>query len=88
MSWQTFSVLVLPAKYPSLVLEVSVPTEVAKLQCKAQHFKTVLQAVLMAPGTWLLVSVCPHSLVLVQVVKPLKHRVSSITQREQNIKNG
>lgn len=73
MSWQTlghwFSVLVLPAYYPSSVLEVSVPGEAAKLQCKAQHFKTVLKAVvLVAPGTWLLVPVCPHSLVLVQVV--------------------
>lgn len=75
MHW--FSVLVLPAKYPSSVLEVSVPVEVAKLQCKAQHLKTVLKAVpLVAPGTWLLMSVRPHSLVLVQVVKLLKHRES------------
>lgn len=53
-----FSVLVLPAKYPSSVLEVSVPVEVAKLQCQAQHLQTVLKAVpLVPPGTWLLMSV-------------------------------
>lgn len=81
MSWQTlvhwFSVLVLPAKYPSSVLEVSVPVEVAKMQCKAQHLQTVLKAApLVAPGTCLLMSVCPLSLLLVQMVKLLKHRVS------------
>lgn len=41
--------LVPPAKYPSSVLEVSVPAGMAKLQCQAQHFKTVLNAVLLMP---------------------------------------
>lgn len=76
VSWQTlvhwFSVFVLPAKYPSSVLEVSFPVEVAKLQGKAQHFKTVLKAVPLG-GSW---NLAAHSFVLVQVVKLLRHRVS------------
>lgn len=70
-----FSALVPPAKYPSSVLEVSVPVGVAQLQHKPQHFKTVLNAVLLVP---LAAHACVSftHFVLVQVVKLLKHRVS------------